>query len=200
MKWTKKEERVMRKHYRATGWEELYCLLPGRTQRAIYQRGKFMGIERMNPGGFQPGSKAGSMYRFPKGQTPWNKGKRGYMGANETSFKPGSIPPQSKPFGALYIRKDKGVQLWYAKAEGNKVRPLHYLLYEKEHGAIPKGHILRFKDGNTLNPLSENLECISRAENLKRNSIHRYKEANPDLYKATYALIGLKQAITARAK
>src|SRR3990167_3100157 len=29
---------------------------------------------------------------FKKGQTPWNKDKKGYMGANETSFKKGCSP------------------------------------------------------------------------------------------------------------
>jgi hypothetical protein len=39
----------------------------------------------------------------------------------------------------------------------------------KKHGPIPKGIVVRFKDGDHLNCNIENLEMISRKENLLRN-------------------------------
>lgn len=37
---------------------------------------------------------------YKKGSIPWNKGKKGYMGANRTSFKKGNRPKNWKPVGS----------------------------------------------------------------------------------------------------
>jgi len=44
--------------------------------------------------------KTGTLGFFKKGSVPWNKGKKGYMGANKTSFKKGNIPANWKPVGS----------------------------------------------------------------------------------------------------
>ncbi len=46
----------------------------------------------------------------------------------------------------------------------------HRYLWQQTHGAIPQGHCIWFKDGDTMNCSIENLECISRKENRYRNS------------------------------
>ena len=43
---------------------------------------------------------------FKKGSTPWNKGLKGYMGANKTSFKKGTIPPNYRPVGSERINME----------------------------------------------------------------------------------------------
>jgi hypothetical protein len=45
-----------------------------------------------------------------------------------------------------------------------------------EHGPIPKGAIIRFKDGNKLNFDIENLILIDPKQNMELNTIHRYPE------------------------
>lgn len=64
---------------------------------------------------------------------------------------------KSKPY--YFIRLGK--QNWY---------PLHQYLWELMNGKPEKNMCVAFKDGNTLNVLYDNLELITRAENMKRNS------------------------------
>ena len=40
---------------------------------------------------------------FRKGSIPWNRGIKGYMGANKTSFKKGNIPPNYKCLDTFII-------------------------------------------------------------------------------------------------
>lgn len=42
----------------------------------------------------------GTLGRFKKNYIPWNKGKKGYMGANRTSFKKGHKPKNWRPVGS----------------------------------------------------------------------------------------------------
>nr|WP_288356107.1 HNH endonuclease signature motif containing protein [uncultured Pseudomonas sp.] len=51
---------------------------------------------------------------------------------------------------------------------------VHILLWEEAHGPVPSGHCLAFRDGNKRNITLENLELITRAERMRRNTIHRY--------------------------
>lgn len=44
---------------------------------------------------------------FPKGHIPWNKNKKGYMGANKTSFKKGHMPTKGFTIGFTPWNKDK---------------------------------------------------------------------------------------------
>ncbi|MNN30638.1 hypothetical protein D3C81_1442920 [compost metagenome] len=48
------------------------------------------------------------------------------------------------------------------------------MLWEQHHGQVPAGLILVFRDRNKQNIQLDNLELITRAENCRRNSIHRY--------------------------
>lgn len=58
----------------------------------------------------------------------------------------------------LYIKTEKGY------------RKLAHVNWEKAYGPIPKGKVIRLKDGNPYNCEAENLECLSKAENGLRNS------------------------------
>ena len=40
------------------------------------------------------------------------------------------------------------------------------------NGQVPDGYNIIFRDGNTLNCVLENLECISDSELMRRNTIH----------------------------
>jgi len=47
-------------------------------------------------------------------------------------------------------------------------------VWEEAGGEVPPGHVLVFRNGNKRDIRPENLELITRAENARRNSIHRY--------------------------
>lgn len=56
-----------------------------------------------------------------------------------------------------------GRDIIHIKVDGAFV-PYHRYVWEQEHGEIPKGHNISFKDGDISNCDIDNLECISNAE------------------------------------
>lgn len=125
--------------------------------------------------------RVGAAHRFQKGIVPANKGLRRpgwYSGRmRETQFKKGQFPVNKDPdfyvLGALRINTDGYIDMRVSFEHGAKGwRGLHLILWEDAHGPMPKGHCLRFRDGDRLNVCLENLMCIRRGENMLRNSIH----------------------------
>lgn len=136
--------------------------------------------------------------QFVKGHIPHNKGKK--MSAElrskieNTMFKKGHKPPNTKEQNAISIRIDtKGRPYYYSKIKDSVWVLSHRLIWEQNFGQIPKNHIVRFKDGNTMNLKIENLECISKNENAIRNSIQRFPK---DLQK----VIRLKSKLNKKIK
>src|SRR5690606_9262996 len=120
--------------------------------------------------------------RFSPGQTPWNAGLKGWQAggrSRETQFKPGVKPPNTRrPIGAERTSKD---EILYRKAAdtGTKrddSKAVHELVCESHNGPLPDGHIVIFRDGNRANFEPDNLQAITRADNMRRNSISRYGE------------------------
>ena len=105
---------------------------------------------------------------FKKGSTPWNKGLKGYMGANKTSFKKGTIPPQYRPVGSERITRDGYTEI--KVKDPNKWELKHRLIYKQHYGEIPKGHNVIFADRNIQNFDINNLVLVSKAEMLILNN------------------------------
>lgn len=128
------------------------------------------------------GSGTGFATRFKPGLTPWNKGKSFIAGGKsaETRFKVGNRTGEAKknyqPIGAERLSKDG-----YRERKINDDFPIshrwraeHIMLWEATHGRVPKGCVVIFKDGNKSNVTLENLELVTRAELMARNSVHNY--------------------------
>lgn len=167
----------------------------GLTLRRTYNIASRMGLKKApaynmtgHSGRFQKGSTAGKKTRFKKGCTPHNKGQRmpGYAPGRmaETQFKPGQQTHTWKPIGTLRKRRDKTGIVYVERkmtdtgyTAGDYVA-VHRLVWIEAHGPIPNGHVVRFKDGmHTSDPAAikpEMLECISKRENMARNTLHRY--------------------------
>ena len=110
--------------------------------------------------------------RFLPGHTPWNKGIKGLdIGGKETRFKKGNEPHNTKYDGCITVRHHKRTneKYKYIRIAKGKWVLLHRYIWEQHKGKIPQGYVIRFKDGDTLNCAIDNLECISRKENLVRN-------------------------------
>lgn len=123
-------------------------------------------------GCIKKGEVRGKDFQFKKGNKPWNKNKKGYMGANVTSFKKGMVPSNYRPVGSTRISKDGYIEV---KIEDpSKWVLMHRHVWLSEGNQLPKNMNLIFLDGNKLNCKIENLALISREENMKRNTIHRY--------------------------
>ena len=119
----------------------------------------------------------GTMGHFRKGFTPWNKGLKGYMGANKTSFKKGTIPHNQVPVGTESLTKGGYIKLKIA--DPNKWELKHRFIYMQHHGEIPKGKSVIFADTNIYNFNIDNLILVSKAELLIMNNnklIHEDKE------------------------
>ncbi|MBI5075611.1 MAG: HNH endonuclease [Nitrospirae bacterium] len=140
---------------------------------------------------------SGRTGRFEKGQKSWNKGVKGYMGANRTSFKKGNAPKNRKPIGHERIRSKDGFILMkvaekdpYTKAQ-TRYKHKHVHIWEKKHGKVPDGMVVAFKDGDNMNCVENNLMLLSRAELLLANQ-HRYKDMPIELKPSILALVKLE--------
>lgn len=132
---------------------------------------------------------------FKKGSIPANKGTKGLMKANKTSFSSGNKPMNAKRVGSVVTRKDKNGSLYMRIkiAEPNKWQMLHVYIYEHKHGKIPKGYCVIFKDKNTLNLRLDNLMVVSRDELARLNQ--KYAHINESLKETALQVIKLSKEI-----
>lgn len=123
--------------------------------------------------------------QFSKGSIPFTKGKRQseYMSpeaierTKKTRYKKGNIPGNAyAEDGVITIRHDHVINRKYKwiRISLGEWKMYHRFLWEEKYGPIPKGYCLWFKDGDSLNCEPENLELITKAENVIRNGIHQY--------------------------
>lgn len=116
--------------------------------------------------------------RFTKGQNPHNAGKTGIRVSVKSEFKKGHVPTNTRHDGAITIRTERCVKTGkqtkykYIRLAMSKWEPLHRHMWRKYNGEIPKRHVIAFIDGDTMNCDITNLECISMAENARRNQNH----------------------------
>ena len=135
------------------------------------------------------GLKTGRTGCFAKGQTSWNKGKKGYMGANVTSFKKGQRGWNAKPIGYERITKDGYVEVKTAEPRTFELK--HRVVWEKVHGEIPGGHALVFKNMNKQDCRIENLMLVSRAELARLNQSY-IKHSTPETHESCILLAKIK--------
>jgi hypothetical protein len=113
---------------------------------------------------------------FKKGQKSWNKGCHTiHKGSEKSWFKKGHQPANTLFDGAIVIRFDHYNRSIDARPikfiRVNKGKWVEYQKYiwEKHNGPIPKGMVIRFKDGDSMNTDINNLMLITKAQNLMMN-------------------------------
>lgn len=187
-KWSQQEEEIVEKYYPDTDNDKILAMLPGISILALYRKAYQLGVKKsdayMEKQLKELGKtllENGKRHWFEKGHTPYNKGMKQeeYMSEDaiertkKTRFEKGHTPKNTKWDGAITIRnphKDRGAspEVWIRLAEGEWMQYSRYM-YEKYMGAIPEGYLITFKDGNSLNCFPENLEAITRGQNVRRN-------------------------------
>lgn len=179
--WTRQENALLRRRYPHEPTADLVSALPGRTLTTIYQRAWMLRLSKTakylaSPAAHRTDGRKGMGTRFQKGQQSWNKGKSGYMGANRTSFPRGHMPHNWKPVGTTRTNSEgyRDIKITDLRRGALDWRGLHRLNWIAAHGPIPKGMFLRFRDGDRLNTVVENLELVDRATHLFRNYHGRY--------------------------
>lgn len=141
--------------------------------------------------------------QFQKGQAAWNKGLRGVVGVQEacraTQFKKGRPASEARnyqPIGTVRLCRDGYLERKVTDDHPVPARrwvAVHRLVWEAEHGSIPRGSIVVFRPGMKTvieaDVTTDRLECITRAENARRN---HPRSKSPELAR----LVQLKGAIT----
>lgn len=140
------------------------------------------------------GFKTGRTGQLTKGHETWNKGKSGYMGANATSFKKGQRIHNQKPVGWMRITKDGYIEM--KVSEPKEFRYLHHIVYESEFGAIPKNHVVIFRDNDSTHVHPDNLALLSRGELAILNHEFNMKDSDIAIKPTVLALAKLKSKIS----
>jgi hypothetical protein len=197
---------AMKKQITPYAHEELKILLdwyPLVGGKAVVQRLKELGYNRsyksvmaraFKLGMKSPLNKQPNAGCFKKGQTPLNKGqkmsKEVYEKCAPTMFKEKHLPHNTKYDGALSVRVHKKCNKAYynIRLAQSKWIKYHRHLWEQANGPVPAGCIVVFKDGDTLNCVLENLELITKKENVLRNR-------NREKFKQTTERLSDKQIV-----
>ncbi len=106
---------------------------------------------------------------FKKGNKSWSTGTRGLLKANSGSFKKGMVPHNHKPVGSE--RVVEGGYIEVKTAEPCTWTPKSHLIWQAEHGPVPKNHNLRYKDGDPGNLDLNNLFLVNHAEHQLLNNM-----------------------------
>ncbi|NYT64012.1 HNH endonuclease [Alcaligenaceae bacterium] len=190
--WTQCEIDTLTKLYPDKAAKAISLVLD-RSVRSIYSMGKQHSLKKSDTFFASPASGRldgvrGESGRFKPGLTPWNKGQahpsRGRSA--ETQFKKGEMSGAAQhnyvPIGSTRITRDGSLErkvtddpdLYPAK----RWVPVARLVWEATHGPIPDKQVVRFLPGMQTTVEDEitldKLECISLAENMRRNTLHRY--------------------------
>lgn len=164
--WTAQQDVWLRELYPDTSNKVIAKML-GRSYSAIKNRAVTLGLKKsgeyMATG---PGC-------FTKESAPWNKGRNWNAGGRSvaTQFKAGEKPHTWVPVGTEVVDA-YGYRKRKVRDDAPKGRAyrnwkfVHIIVWEESNGCqLPKGHIVRFKDGDIQNLDPTNLVALSRAEN-----------------------------------
>lgn len=186
--WMPEEIEILRRTFAINPTWKIAKVL-GRTDSTVSQKAAKLGLKKSpkfldSPasGRMRPGSSRGGATRFQKGQEPPNKGLRrpgwapGRMAA--TQFKKGGRTGRAaenyQPIGTERVSKD-GYQerkVHDGMPLQSRWRAVHLIRWEAINGPLPKGHALVFRDGDKANTDPRNMELVTRAELMRRNSYH----------------------------
>lgn len=187
IRWTPEQEQALRDRYPHERTEDIACDI-GAPLAKCYAKASWMGLKKTpeylaSPDAKKLNGTIGAAHRFLKGHVPANKGKKGisYPGMEATQFKPGIQPHNTHEVGAYRITRYGALQRKIGTAKGSnsqRWRGVHELVWIEANGPMPPKHICVFKPGMQTAELeqitADKVECISLAENMRRNTLHRY--------------------------
>ncbi len=162
----------------------------GMTVTACYQLAQKLGLKKTldylsgpHSSRLRRDDNPGMGTRFEPGHEPHNKGRKGWQAggrARDTQFKSGQMPHNTKPIGSYRFEPGTGtLQRKISNDKGSnskRWRGVHEIVWTEANGPVPPGHICVFKPGMRTTELEQitldRVECITLAENMRRNSYH----------------------------
>jgi hypothetical protein len=204
--WTDDHLQTLRSTYPRFRTEDIATLL-GHPLGRVYRKANQLGLKKSAE--FVAAQSARQMerfdhpardHRFEKGHASWNKGTKGVAGVQAacraTQFKPGQHPFNTLPIGSTKLDKSQVLLQKVSDAKGNnskRWRGVHELVWIAANGPLPPKHIVVFRPGMKTNVLEEitidKVECISQADNMRRNTVH-------NLPKELVPLVRLRAVLT----
>ena len=176
-RWTKKEVDILREKYPDMNTRDLSKILKRRVA-CIQQKAFSLNIRKSEAYMIEDRKRLadnGKKHRYNKGHTPHNTGQKMpahvYEKVSKTFFKNGHKPHNTKYDGYIIVNSD-GYKM--IRESDNHYVLLHRKVWTDKYGPVPPQHCITFKDKNPLNCDIDNLELITRAENVKRNQLHKY--------------------------
>lgn len=148
-------KKFIQENHKGTSWKKMAEMIKEKFGQEYTQR-QIKGYYANN------NLNSGLTGHFPKGNVPYNKGKKGIRNSIATEFKKGNVPANYMPVGSERINtygytdikiKDPGT--W---------KPKHIILWEEENGPIPEGHVVIFADRDKTNFSLDNLILVSRRQ------------------------------------
>jgi hypothetical protein len=176
--WTLQETELLIEYYPHRSTKEV-AFITGKTIAQCYNKAFALQLHKTPEylateasGRLQKGNQATQFY---KGHQPWNKGLKGIqIGGKETQFKKGHLPHNHRSVSEERIDEDGYT---YIKiAEPRKWVLKHRHIYEQHHGKLEPHMIVTFIDKDIGNFAIENLEAITKVENMERNRITKYPQ------------------------
>lgn len=178
-RWTPEREQTLRKLYPDMP-AQLVAQALGCSLGPVYSKAALLGLHKS--AAFLASQLSG---RIQRGVVPHNKGVPGSTGLHPncraTQFKPGRKAEEARnyvPIGSHRLSKDGYLERKMtddpALVPARRWKPVARIVWEAAHGPIPPRHLVVFRPGMFSNVLEQitvdRLECISQAENGRRNA------------------------------
>lgn len=216
--WTTTELVLLHLRYPSEPSAELARSL-GRSVAQVYAKASQLGLHKSDT--FLAGARSGRVQRgrtdprmcatqFAPGIVPWNKGTHYVAGGRsaEHRFKPGRPAHEARnwrPIGSLRVNADGYLERKLtddpALYPARRWARVHHLVWEAAHGPVPAGHIVVFRPGRRTTELAaitaDALECITRHELMRRNSVHAY---GPEIARLSQLRGAITRHINSQAK
>ena len=197
--WTDDEEQYLIANYATTSNAELAAALGKKNADRVMDKASHLKLRKS--GQFlRESCKARTKGQFKKGLIPHNKGKKlseetkaklAKTKLAKTMFKSGNRPHNTLEVGAETQDKDGYVMVKIAEPSVWQYK--HHVAYGEP---VPTGHKVIFLDGNKYNFERGNLQLVSNAELMNRNTMHRYP---PELVRLLKTLNKLKKRVAENA-
>lgn len=126
-------------------------------------------------------------------KTPRPQGlKRHYKNGSSSFFKKGCEPNNRSEIGAERLRKNDGyIEIKTPCGWEMKQR----VVWERENGEIPRGHVIFFKDSNRQNCDLDNLVCVPRGVITIANRFFQFKSYPREAHETVFLMSHLKHKL-----